>query len=99
MKDEQRLAPWPQDLKDRIAQWIDATQRLGLAEYIRYMDNKKRWFWKHFWGGVARGIGMAVGFTVLGAVLILILQDLARRNLPVIGDLLAQIVQMLQSSP
>lgn len=96
MKDEERLAPWPQDLKDRIAQWIEATQRLGLAEYIRYMENKRRWFWKHFMGGVARGLGMAVGFTVLGAVLIMLLQDLARHNLPVIGDFLAQIVNVVQ---
>lgn len=96
MKKSFRRRPWPQDLKDQIAQWIDATQRLGLAEYVRYMEDKKRWFWKHFWGGVARGVGMAVGFTILGAILVLMLQDLAKRNLPVIGDFLAQIVSVVQ---
>lgn len=39
---------------------------------------------------------MAVGFTILGAVLILILQDLAKHNLPLIGDALAQIVSVVQ---
>jgi len=99
MNDNERLRPWPQDLKDQIAQWIEATQRLGLAEYIRYMDNKRRWFWKHFFGGVARGLGMAVGFTILGAVLIMVLQDLARHNLPLIGDLLVQIMDMVENQP
>ena len=96
MNDNERLRPWPQDLKDQIAQWIEATQRLGLAEYIRYMDNKRRWVWKHFFGGVARGLGMAVGFTILGALLVLILRDLAQRNLPLIGDALAEIVNVVQ---
>jgi len=96
MKEEERLGPWPQDLKDCICRWIDATQRLGLAEYIRYMEDRRRWFWRYFWSGVVRGLGMAVGFTILGAVLIMILQDLARHNLPVIGDFLAQIVSVVQ---
>lgn len=40
---------------------------------------------------------MAIGFTVLGAALVILLQRLAQRNLPVIGDLLAQIVEIVQS--
>lgn len=56
-------------------------ERLRLADYVRYVDDRKRMFWTSFWGGVARGVGMAVGFTILGAVLVLILQDLAKHNL------------------
>ncbi len=80
----------------QIDRWIAAMERLRLAEYVRYVDDRKRLFWSHFWGGVARGVGMAVGFTILGALLVLILQDLARHNLPLIGDVLAQIVSVVQ---
>ena len=45
---------------------------------------------------MARGVGMAVGFTILGAILVIVLQDLARHNLPLIGDMLAQIVSVVQ---
>ena len=45
---------------------------------------------------LARGLGMAVGFTILGAALVIVLQGLAQRNLPVIGDFLAEIVQIVQ---
>ena len=41
-------------------------------------------------------MGMAVGFTLLGAVLVILLQRLAQQNLPVIGDFLAQIVTIVQ---
>ena len=80
----------------QIDRWIDAMERLRLADYVRYVDDRKRMFWSSFWGGVARGVGMAVGFTILGALLVLLLQDLARRNLPLIGDALAQIVRVVQ---
>ena len=80
----------------QIDRWIEAMERLRLSDYIRYADDRKRMFWSNFWGGVARGVGMAVGFTILGALLVLLLQDLARRNLPLIGDALAQIVRVVQ---
>lgn len=80
----------------QIDRWIASMERLRLADYVRYVDDRKRLFWTSFWSGVARGVGMAVGFTILGAVLVMILQDLARHNLPLIGDVLAQIVSVVQ---
>ena len=81
---------------EQIDRWIASMERLRLADYVRYVDDRKRLFWTSFFSGVARGVGMAVGFTILGAILILILQDLARQNLPLIGDVLAQIVSVVQ---
>ena len=89
MNDEKRLS-------EQIDRWIEAMERLQLADYVRYVDDRRRMFWSHFWGGVVRGLGMAVGFTILSAILVLILQDLARRNLPLIGDALAEIVNVVQ---
>ena len=80
----------------QIDRWIEKLEMLRLDEYLRYIDDRRRMFWSNFWGGVARGVGMAVGFTILGALLVLLLQDLARRNLPLIGDALAQIVRVVQ---
>ena len=80
----------------QIDGWIASMERLRLADYVRYVDDRKRLFWTSFFSGVARGVGMAVGFTILGAILVIILQDLARHNLPLIGDMLAQIVSVVQ---
>lgn len=80
----------------QIDRWIAAMERLRLSDYVRYVDDRRRMFWSNFWGGVARGVGMAVGFTILGALLVLILRDLAQRNLPLIGDALAEIVNVVQ---
>ena len=68
----------------QIDRWLGAMERLRLADYVRYVDDRKRLFWTSFWAGVARGVGMWI------------LQDLAKRNLPLIGELLANIVSIVQ---
>ncbi len=83
--------------EEQFARWLEAMERLRLADYVRYVDDRKRLFWSSFWSGIARGVGMAIGFTILGAILILILQDLARHNLPLVGELLDEIVNVVQN--
>lgn len=83
-------------LLQQMERWMTSMERLRLSDYIRYVDDRRRMFWSNFWGGVARGVGMAVGFTILGAILVLLLQDLARRNLPLIGDVLGEIADVVQ---
>ena len=41
----------------RIDRWVDALESLRLADYIRYVENRRRLLWSHFWAGVARGAG------------------------------------------
>ena len=86
---------WRTVLK-RMDEHVERLERLRLPEYIRYLENMRRFMLMQFLGGLARGLGMAVGFTILGAALVLVLQSLAQRNLPVIGDFLADIVKIVQ---
>lgn len=83
-------------MSKRMEDMLSALERLQLAEYLRYLDDRKRMLRTQFLSGMARGLGMAVGFTVLGAIFVLLLNRLAQRNLPVIGDFLAQIVSIVQ---
>lgn len=78
----------------KLERWLESLERLRLADYVRYVDDRKRMLWSSFWGGVARGVGMAVGFSILGAVLVWILQSLARRNLPWLWELFAGLAGM-----
>ena len=84
--------------KEQLDKWLAAMERLRLADYLRYVDDRRKLFWNSFWSGIARGVGMAIGFTFLGAILILILQDLARHNLPLIGEFLDEIMKVVQNS-
>lgn len=91
-EDRERL----EKLMSRLESYLLSLEQMRLREYIHFLGDRKRLMRSHFWGGVARGLGMAVGFTILGAILVIILQDLARHNLPLIGDMLAQIVSVVQ---
>ncbi len=71
-------------------------EKMKLAEYIALFDKPARLFFINFFAGVARGIGMAIGFTILGALLLYTLQRLQVLNLPVVGSVIADIVRIVQ---
>lgn len=83
-------------LANKMEEYLQRLEQLRLAEYIAWASDRKRLIRHHFLGGLARGAGMAVGFTVLGAALVILLRHLAEQNLPLIGDFLAQIVTVVQ---
>ena len=88
--------------KSFLAHKIDelgiALEKMKLAEYVELLNRPARLFYINFFAGVARGLGMAVGFTILGALLILTLRKLQVLNIPVIGGLIAEIVRIVQSN-
>lgn len=81
----------------RLKRLERALIRLRLEEILPTLTNPRRMMLTSFLGGVARGLGIAVGFTILGAILMLVLQGLAAQNLPVIGSFIAEIVRIVQT--
>jgi hypothetical protein len=71
-------------------------ERVNLAAYVDLYRNPRRMLVLNFAAGLARGLGMAVGFTVLGALVVYLLGNSFVHNLPVIGRLVAQIVRIVQ---
>ncbi len=82
-------------LDDQMERFIAAAERMRLEEYVRYESDRKRRLFDAFIQGVARGLGIIVGFAVLGTLLLIILQDLAKRNLPGISDFVAQVITLV----
>ena len=67
-------------------------------EDLRYvLGNKKQVFIKNFLAGIARGVGIGIGVTIITAILIIILQRVVTLNIPVIGDYVADIVEILKT--
>ena len=64
--------------------------------YYSDISNRKRMIYTSLINGVARGAGYAFGFTVIGAVIIILLQRIAKANLPLIGDFIADIVRIVE---
>lgn len=85
-------------LKNTIDKLSIYMEKMKLAEYVELLYDTKRLLWINFISGVARGLGMAIGFTVLFAIIVIILRHLVTLNLPVIGEFIAEIVRLVQES-
>jgi len=83
-------------LVKKMQQLITAIEKANLAEWIELYRSPWRLLLINFVAGVARGLGLAIGFTILGAIVIYLIRELALLNLPVIGKLIAEIVRMVQ---
>ena len=80
---------------ERLAQRIEL---LHLDAFLRYVHHWKRRLFFDFLSGSARGIGFSIGFSVLGALLLYLLRNMALSNLPVIGQFVAQLVRIVESN-
>lgn len=85
-------------LKQRLEELILRMEQLHLDDYLRYAQNWRKQLLMHFLGGMIRGIGFSIGFTVLGALLLYVLRNMALANLPVIGRFLAEIVRIVEKN-
>lgn len=84
------------DFKDQIERLAAHMERTQFAEYVQLLNRPKRLLMLNFVSGIARGVGAGLGFTVILAVLLVILQELAILNLPLIGKYIAEIVQIVR---
>ena len=55
-------------------------------------------FFANFMAGLARGFGASIGFTILAAVVIYILQGVVKLNLPIIGEFISDIVNIVNNN-
>ena len=78
---------------DKLAKKLEVK---GVYEYVELMSNTKKLIWKNFISGISKGIGIAIGFTVLGAIAIYILRQVVMLNLPVIGAFIRDIMEIIE---
>lgn len=80
---------------DRIAL---SMERSKLYDYVHYLEHPKKVFFSNFIAGLARGFGASIGFTLLAALILYILQGIVKWNLPVIGEFISDIVSIVNNN-
>lgn len=83
-------------LQKSIDKLIDMLQNMNLNDLVYIMENKKEIVKRNLLAGIARGIGGGVGFTIITAVIIYFLQKIVRLNIPIIGEYINDIVEIVQ---
>lgn len=83
---------------NKIRELARTLEKMKFGDYIEYLNNTKRMLVTNFISGLARGFGMAIGFSVLGAIALYFLTKLANQNIPIIGNFITEIVRMVQDN-
>ncbi|MHB1315392.1 MAG: DUF5665 domain-containing protein [Christensenellales bacterium] len=84
-------------LNEKVEQLIINSEKDRIKEYIAYQKRPREVFKLNFIAGLFRGLGMAIGFTILGAIVIMILRRLAQDNLSGIGKFISDIMDIVES--
>lgn len=88
--------PPKRTLEETLVRVSDSLERAKLGEYVSLMSRPGRLIYLNIVGGLARGMGMAVGFTLLGALVIYILTRSFLVHLPIVGGFLGELVWIIQ---
>lgn len=73
-------------------------EKFKLVDYVYFLEHPRKMFFANFLGGLARGFGAAIGFTLLGALAFYILKEVVQWNLPLIGKFISDIVDIVQNN-
>jgi hypothetical protein len=87
MKEYDRL------LIDRL---ILALEKMNLKAYLDLVTNRRRMIVNSLLYGILRGLGFSIGFTILGAGLVVLLKYLLDNNLPQFSGFIAEVIHAIE---
>lgn len=84
------------ELKSKVDKIYESLEKSNIMEITYLIGNKKEILKRNFIAGISRGVGIGIGVTVITALLIYILQKIILLNIPIIGDYISDIVQIVE---
>jgi hypothetical protein len=84
--------PQPEHLQ-RLADRLEA---MRIADYLELLEKPRRLVMANFIAGIARGLGFAIGTTIVFAVVVEVLRRIILINIPLISDYLVDIIRLIE---
>lgn len=72
--------------------------RKHVLDLVELLGDRKQLLIRNILSGIAKGVGIGIGVTIITAVIVIILQKIVTLNIPVIGEYLADIVDIVERS-
>ncbi len=85
-------------LEKAIEKLNETLQEGNIIELSYLLGNKKEMLKRNLIAGIFRGIGIGIGITVITAILVYLMQKIVTLNIPVIGEYIADIVEIVERS-
>lgn len=85
-------------LNKSIDDLADTLEKGNVKDLIYLLGNKKEIIIRNLLAGIFRGVGIGIGVTLISAILVFILQKIVKLNIPIIGEYITDIVEIVQKS-
>ena len=86
------------ELNLKLDKLIYVLEKSNLEDLLNILGSKKNIIVRNVLAGIFRGVGIGIGITIITAILILILRNLVALNIPVIGEYISDIVEIVEKS-
>lgn len=86
------------ELNRKLDRLIYILEKSNFEDLVNAIGNKKQIIIRNFLAGIFRGVGIGIGITIITTILVLILRHLVTLNIPVIGEYISDIVEIVEKS-
>lgn len=85
-------------INKKIDKINESLEKANIIEFSYIFGNKKEILKRNLIAGISRGVGIGIGITIITAIIVIILRRLIMLNIPIIGDYIADIVEIVEKS-
>lgn len=85
-------------LYKKIDELNDNMTKNRLLELSEILGNRKELIKRNIIAGIFKGIGIGIGVTIITSVIIISLQKIVKLNIPVIGEYVKDIVEIVEKN-
>lgn len=85
-----------EELNKKIDDLNYALSKNRVLDLVELLGDRKKLFVRNLWSGIVKGIGIGIGVTVITGILVVILQKIVTLNIPVIGEYISDIIDIVE---
>ena len=74
-------------IEETVERIAEKVEKMRTLDYVFFVEHPYKRIWHNFVNGIARGVGSAIGISVIFAVIIMILEWIGKINVPIISEL------------
>lgn len=83
-------------VNSQLERLVRHLESLRIAQYMELLEKPGRLIFMNFVAGIARGLGIAIGATLVFAMMLELLRRLILLNIPGIGSFIADIMHIVE---
>lgn len=85
-----------EELNKKIDELNYVLSKNRVLDLVELLGDRKKLFVRNLWSGMVKGIGIGIGVTVITGILVVILQKIVTLNIPVIGEYISDIIDIVE---